>query len=299
MSEIICLKSVPLCNAKRRFSIKKVVSYFDFWRTFVLLMALCICSPIFALIFSFFQPEPDIWKHIVETQLVELLTNTTLLAVGVLSLTFLIGVSLAWITSVCDYPGRRLFSWALLLPLAMPTYVLAFIFLALFDFSGPVQTFLRSLTSDGKIFFPDIRSAAGVIVVMSLALYPYVYLLARSAFKTQGKRAMEAAQSLGINRVQAFFRIALPMARPWIVGGLMLVFMETLADFGAVSIFNYNTFTTAIYKAWYGLFSLPAAAQLSSILVVVALLVLVVEQKMRSKMRFSQAGRLSPETERI
>lgn len=299
MSTIDCVKDAPLSKTKVRSSIKRMINYFDFWRTFVFVVVICICSPIVALLLSFFQPQPDIWKHIIETQLFELISNTALLAIGVLSLTFILGVSLAWITSVCDYPGRKVFAWLLLLPLAVPTYVMAFVFLGLFDYSGPVQTFLRTLTHDGKLYFPDIRSTTGVIVVMSLAFYPYVYLLARSAFKTQGKRALEAAQSLGLNRFQAFFKIALPMARPWIVGGLMLVFMETLADFGAVSIFNYNTFTTAIYKAWYGLFSLPAAAQLSSILVFIAMVVLVIEQKMRSRMRFSQAGRSNAEAELI
>ncbi len=158
-----------------RFSIKSIISYFDFWRIFVFAVVICICSPIVTLLFSFFQPEPEIWKHIYETQLFELITNTALLAGGVLSLTFILGVSLAWLTSVCDYPGRKLFSWLLLLPLAVPTYVLAFVFLGLFDFSGPVQTFLRSLTPDGRLFFPDIRSAPGVILVMSLAFYPYLF----------------------------------------------------------------------------------------------------------------------------
>jgi iron(III) transport system permease protein len=134
---------------------------------------------------------------------------------------------------------------------------------------------------------------------MSLALYPYVYLLARNAFKTQGKRAMEAARSLGYTPLTAFFKVALPMARPWIAAGLMLVLMEALADFGAVSIFNYDTFTTAIYKAWFGFFSLSAAAQLSALLVIIVLALIVVEQKMRAKMRFGQSGRMSPETGKI
>ncbi len=193
----------------------------------------------------------------------------------------------------------RIFAWALLLPLAMPTYVLAFVTLGLFDLSGPVQTFLRSWSGTGKIWFPQVRSAPGIILVMSFALYPYVYLLARSAFKTQGKRALEAAQSLGCSRMASFFKVALPMARPWIAAGLLLVLMETLADFGAVSIFNFDTFTTAIYKVWYGFFSLPAAAQLSSLLVGIVFIVMAVEHKMRQKMRFTQSGRSGLEFNRI
>ena len=138
---------------------------------------------------------------------------------------------------------------------------------------------------------PEIRSRGGVILVMTLALYPYVYLLARNAFLTQGERALEAAQSLGLSRRQGFFRVALPMARPWIAAGMMLALMETLADFGTMAIFNYDTFTTAIYKAWYSLFSLPAAAQLASILLLFVLVAVVFEQRSRTRMRYGAVGR--------
>lgn len=163
--------------------------------------------------------------------------------------TVLLGISLAWFTAVYEFPGRRFFSWALLLPLAIPAYVTAFVALGLFDFTGPIQTTLRTWLDNDLSWFPDIRSRAGVIIVMTLAFYPYVYLLARNAFLlSQGKRSLEVAQSLGFNRKQGFFKVVLPMARPWIAGGIMLVLMETLADFGTVAVFNYNTFTTAIYK---------------------------------------------------
>jgi iron(III) transport system permease protein len=134
---------------------------------------------------------------------------------------------------------------------------------------------------------------------MSLALFPYVYLLARNAFETQGKSVLEVSRALGYSPAKAFFKAALPMARPWIAGGLMLVLMETLADFGAVSIFNYDTFTTGIYKAWFGFFSLNAAAQLSSVLLVLVFLIIVFEQRMRSKMQFHQVGKMSPAPSRL
>jgi iron(III) transport system permease protein len=161
--------------------------------------------------------------------------------------------------------------------------------IGLLDFTGPLQTLLRE--QFGLSGFPPIRSGGGVVFAMTLALYPYVYLLARNAFLTQGRRALEAAQSLGLNRRRGFFRVALPMARPWIVGGVSLVIMETLADFGTVAIFNYDTFTTGIYKAWFSLFSLPAAAQLASLLIAIVFVVLVLEQRMRAGMRYTQAGR--------
>jgi iron(III) transport system permease protein len=286
------------CHERLTFRGPKLLRHIDGWKIASALIATAVLIPLLVLFLSFFKPETDIWNHISEHLLVDLVVNTAVLTAGVLSLTALMGVSLAWLTSVCEYPGRKLFSWALLLPMAVPAYVMAFVFLGVFDFAGPVQGALRAWWP-GRFDPLDVRSAPGVIIVLSLGLYPYVYLLTRGAFLTQGRKAMEAARSLGCKPVRAFFRVALPMARPWIAGGLMLVLMETLADFGAVSIFNYDTFTTAIYKAWFGLFSLDAAAQLSSILVILALAVMLIEQKMRSRMRYFQSGRLSMEAHRI
>lgn len=264
----------------------------NYWKGVAWLIALLTVLPLSVIILSWTRPAPEIWQHMAENLLADLLVNSALLGGGVVLLTGFLGVSLAWLTGACDFPGRRIFSWALLLPLAMPTYVLAFVFLGLLDFTGPVQSLLRSFL--GKtIWFPDIRSTAGVVLVMSLALYPYVYLLARSAFLSQGKQLIEAAQSLGCSTFAAFFKVALPMARPWIAGGLLLVLMETLADFGAVSIFNYDTFTTAIYKAWYGFFSIEAAAQLSSILVMIVLGVLLLELRLRRGRQYAESARVT------
>lgn len=262
-----------------------------------LAIALLVMVPLTVLAFAWTEPAWDIWKHLRETLLSRLLLNTLILVLGVSSGTLLLGVSLAWLTGACNFPGRKVFSWALLLPLAMPTYVLAFVSLGLLDFSGPVQTQLREWFGRG-VWFPDMRSAGGVVLVMSLALYPYVYLLSRNAFRTQGKRALEASQSLGCSPLGGFFRVVLPMARPWIAGGATLVLMEALADFGAVSIFNYDTFTTAIYKAWFGFFSLSAAAQLSSLLVAMVFVLIAVEQRLRKRMRFTQS-RIAPQADRI
>ncbi len=267
------------------------------WQYFTLFIASLVLVPLSVLALAWLEPAWDIWRHLQETLLSRLLLNTLIMVIGVSAGTLLIGISLAWLTGACNFPGRSYFSWALLLPLAMPTYVLAFVSLGLFDYSGPVQTQLRAWFGR-DMWFPDMRSAGGVVLVMSLALYPYVYLLARNAFRTQGKRALEAAQILGCTPVEGFFRVVLPMARPWIAGGTTLVLMEALADFGAVSIFNYDTFTTAIYKTWFGFFSLPAAAQLSSLLVSMVFLLVALEQRLRKRMRFSQS-RLTPQAERI
>ena len=255
--------------------------------------------PLVVLFLFFLHPEKEIWQHLAETLLTELAINTVILAAGVALGTGVIGITLAWLVGACEFPGRKYFAWALVLPMAMPVYVLAFVALGLLDYAGPVQSFLRGVWPESRLWFPDIRSVWGVIGVMTLTLYPYVYLLTKSAFETQGGRALEAARSLGLRPVAGFIKVALPMARPWIAAGLMLVLMETLADFGAVSVFNYNTFTTAIYKSWFGFFSLSAAAQLSAVLILIAFLVLVIEQFMQRKMRFTQSGRLSLESTKI
>ena len=268
-------------------------------RSLVVIAALCVILPFLIIFVTALQPESEIWQHIVESLLVDLLKNTFILCVGVLAGTLVLGVGSAWLTAVCEFPGRSVFNWVLILPLAIPTYVMAFVYIGLLDFPGPVQTLLR--THGILLFdrFPDIRSAGGVIVVLSLSLYPYVYLLARNAFHTQGKSVFEVSRVLGHGPINAFLKAGLPMARPWIASGLMLVMMETLADFGAVSIFNYDTFTTVIYKAWFGFFSITAAAQLSSLLLVFVFLVIIIEQQMRNKMQFHQVGKLNTPTGRI
>jgi len=271
--------------------------FYTGWRIATLFIALLVIIPLSVVFFSWHDPAREIWQHITETLLGNLLRNTFWLVTGVSTGTILLGVSLAWLTAVCEFPGRRFFTWALLLPLAMPAYVLAFVSLGLFDYAGPVQTWLRAWFGSSS-WFPDVRATGGVVTILTLALYPYVYLLSRNAFQTQGKRLLEAAESLGCGPWRAFFLVVLPMARPWIAGGTLLVIMEALADFGAVSIFNYDTFTTAIYKAWFGFFSLPAAAQLASCLVLLVFFIIVAEQRMRSRMRFSES-RQSAKSERI
>lgn len=268
-------------------------------RAIAIIAACGVLLPLLVIVASVFQPQSDIWQHIVDTLLATLLKNTLVLCTGVLAGTFCLGVGSAWLTAVCDFPGRAFFNWALILPLAVPTYVLAFVFIGLLDFSGPVQTLLREQFGLSSTWFPGIRSAGGVVIVMSLALFPYVYLLARNAFQTQGKSVLEVSRALGHSPMKSFLKAALPMARPWIASGLMLVLMETLADFGAVSIFNYDTFTTGIYKSWFGFFSVSAAAQLSTVLLVFVFLIIIVEQRMRSRMQFHQVGRLSLAANRL
>ncbi len=262
----------------------------DPWRYIVWVLAALVVIPLGTIFSSFLTPEKEIWEHLSSTLLPELLTNTLILVLGVACFTALIGVSLGWFTGACDFPGRKLFSWSLALPMALPAYVMAFIFLGLMDFSGPVQSLLRTLPGfENKMI--EVRTTPFVIIVIGLTLYPYVYLLSRASFMNQGRSIIEASRTLGYSPTRAFFKVALPISRPWIVSGLALVLMETLADFGAVSIFNFNTFTTAIYKSWFGFFSLNAAAQLSSLLVFFALALVMVEGLYRSRMRYFDSSR--------
>lgn len=246
--------------------------------------------PLAVIVFSWADPQPEIWAHLLETQLWRLLKNTAVLLLGVGVIVGLLGVSLAWLVATCEFPGRRWLDWGLMLPLAVPPYVLAFVFLGLFDYAGPVNTWLRTELGWAQ-GLGDVRSPVGVVIVMALVLYPYVYLLARSAFMGQGRELMDAARSLGVSPWRGFFKVALPMARPAIAAGMALAMMETLADFGAVSVFNYDTFTTAIYKSWFGFYSLSAAAQLASLLLLVVLLALWAEQAARKGRRAGAKAR--------
>ncbi len=258
-----------------------------------LALAAMVALPLLVVFSGWLQPENTVWQHLVETVLTDLVLNTMVLLTGVASGVLVLGVGLAWLTTMCEFPGRRLFDWALMLPLAIPAYVLAFVAIGLFDYSGPVQTLMRN-SFGNSLWFPPIRSTGGVISVMVLVLYPYVYMLARSAFITQGHGTLEAARVLGLGPWSAFFRVALPMARPAIVAGISLALMETLADFGTVAVFNYDTFTTAIYKAWFGLFNLQAASQLASLLLLFVALALFGERHLRGRARYHEGTRSGP-----
>jgi len=260
------------------------------WKVLYYLIAAVVVLPILVILTQWGTVgfgEQEIWQHLFDTKLDRLLFNTVILMLGVGVGVTLLGVSLAWLTSVCAFPGRKIFEWALMLPLAIPTYVMAFVFLGIMNYTGPIQTVLRSWFGN-NVYFPNVQASGAVILVFCLVLYPYVYMLARSAFLTQGRSMMDAGRILGKTNWQAFFKIAVPIARPAIVAGIALALMETLADFGAVSIFNYDTFTTAIYSAWYGLFNLAVAAQLASLLLLFVAVVLFAEQKGRKQARYTQ-----------
>lgn len=257
-------------------------------------MALLLCLPtlipIGAALLSFIGGDADTEAHLREVVLPQVIPTTLWLMLGVGVLAALIGTSLAALVALTDFPGRRFFSWALLLPLALPGYVLAVAFIGLLDYSGALAGSLRGF----GIQLPEIRSLGGLCLVMALALYPYVYLLAREAFVSQGLRALELARSLGDGPARAFLRSALPMARPWIAGGTLLVMMETLADFGTVSAFNIDTLSSAIYKAWFALFSVQSALQIAGVLLFFVLVLVWAEKRSRRAQRFASADGAPP-----
>lgn len=261
------------------------------WRWASRLLGAGVLVPLLVIAASWLVIDPALWAHLRTTILPTLLENTAILVVGVTIGTVLLGVSLAWLVSMCEFPGRGVVDWALMLPFALPTYVLAFVFLGVMDFAGPVQGVIRELFGLPGSWALEVRNAWGIIAVMTLVLYPYVYMLARVSFLGQGQSAFEAARSLGLSPWQAFARVSLPMARPAIIAGLSLALMEALADFGAVAVFNYDTFTTAIYKAWFGFFDLQSAAQLASLLLGLVLLALLLERHFRHRSRYTGAGR--------
>ncbi|HMN45354.1 MAG TPA: iron ABC transporter permease [Povalibacter sp.] len=264
------------------------------WRGSTLAVVLCLPAllPLVVIAFALVSPETGVWAHLARYVLPEVVANTIKLVIGVALVAGALGTSLAWLTAMCDFPGRRWLEWALLLPLAIPAYVLAFVAIGFLDYAGPLQTALRSAFGTSS-WVPPIRSTGGVILVLSLAFYPYVYLMARNAFLTQGRRVLEVAQTFGYSRSAAIWRVALPMAKPWIAGGIALICMEALADFGAVSIFNYNTFTTAIYRAWFGLFSVHAALELSAVLLAFVLIALFFDRRSRAGVRYAASRDLS------
>ena len=262
-----------------------------------ILAALFVALPLLAVLLQVFKPDSEgVWRHLVETQLADYVGNSVALALGAgLGAAFL-GVGTAWIVAMHRFPGRGILEWALLLPLAMPTYVIAYLYTDLLQFTGPLQTGLREFFGwqRGDYWFPDIRSLGGAILIFSLVFYPYVYVMARAAFLEFSGSLMEAARSLGLSTRHAFFRVALPMARPAVAGGVALVVMESLAEFGAVSYFGVPTFTTGIYRAWYAFGSPVAAAQLAAALLGVVALVLLLEKVSRSRARFHVTGHRLP-----
>ena len=256
----------------------------------VVLVTVFIAAPIVVVLARVGSDTGGLWAHLLSTVLPGYVWNTIWLAVGVGGLATVFGVATAWAVTLCRFPGRRFFRWALLLPFAIPTYLSAYAYTDLLQFSGPVQSSMREAFdwSRADYWFPEVRSLEGAIVILSMALYPYVYLAARAAFLEQSVCLLEVGRTLGLGPWRSFFRIAVPLARPSIVGGVALVLMETLAEFGAVQYCAVDTFATGIYRAFTlpNRFALTAAAQLSACLLGLILMLVALEAYARRSARF-------------
>lgn len=261
------------------------------WKPSIILLALTLSLPIFTVVGFILYPSTDVWRHLQETVLTEYLFNSAMLMLGVSIGTLVIGVSCAWLTSVCVFPGKRFFSWALMMPLAFPAYIMAYTYTGMLDFAGPLQSWLRDTTGwgYGDYYFPEVRSLGGAMAMLSLVLYPYVYLLARAAFLEQSVCVLEVSRTLGCSVWSSFYRVALPLARPAIVAGLSLALMETLADFGTVSYFGLGVFTTGIFRTWFGLGDVAAAAKLAAILLAFVFVLVEVERWSRKRAQYHHA----------
>ena len=255
---------------------------------FSIATSVAICFPIVIIFSSFFSGNFETWQHLASTVLSDYIVNSIWLVLGVSIGVLLLGVPTAWLTSNYDFIGKNFFSWALLLPLAIPAYIIAYTYTGLFDYSGAIQTTIRQHTNwdVSDLWFFKIRTLGGAIVMLSLVLYPYVYMLARTSFLKQPASLIEASQNLGYNKARTFQKIILPLARPAIIAGLTLALMETLADFGTVQFFGVNTFTTGIYRAFYSFGDTAAAAQLSSILLTFVVVLIFLEKYSRRNIKY-------------
>ena len=254
------------------------------------LMALLICMPVIALVSAWFEwneASAQVLQELTQTVLPDYLATSFLLCIGVAIGVSLLGTTTAAAVTLFKFPGRSFFEWALLLPMAMPAYVVAYAYTDFLQYSGPLQNFIRlQLGVEGRVV-PEIRSLTGAILVFSLALYPYVYLLVRTSLSERASSLMDAARMLGAPLHRRIREVALPLARPAMAAGVALALMETLADFGVSSYFGIQTFTAGIYKSWLILDNRIAAAQLASLLLVVVFILLYAEKNAQSRMRFA------------
>ena len=255
------------------------------WTLAAWLLAAVIAAPVLAVLINAMRPRTEIWAHLVATVLPDYIANSLLIMVGVTIGCLIVGVPAAWFTTLCRFPGRRFFGWAMLLPMAFPAYVIAYAYTGLLDYAGPAQTALRDLLGDpeGLRWIPDIRSLPGAIVMLVLVLYPYVYLLARAAFLEQSACVLEVSRTLGCSPWKGFLRVALPLARPAIVAGVALALMEALNDFGTVQYFGVSTLATGIFRTWRGMGDSVAASQLAAILLLFVFVLLALERWSRGR----------------
>ncbi|MEK9795661.1 MAG: iron ABC transporter permease [Alphaproteobacteria bacterium] len=259
------------------------------WLLGGVVVAAIVSAPLLAIAWIALFPSENIWPHLATTILPRHSWNTLVLMAGNGLGVFLIGTGTAWLVATCEFPGRRTFEWALLLPLAVPAYIVAFVYTDIMEFAGPVQGLLRDLfgwQTKRDYWFPEIRSMGGAIFVMSFVLYPYVYLLARAAFLEQSASVLEASRTLGRSPWRTFLQVAMPLARPAIVVGVALALMETLADFGTVDYFAVNTLTVSVFNVWLGMGNAGGAAQIALVMLAFVVALVTLERIGRKGRRY-------------
>ena len=254
-----------------------------FWRLLPFAVLVVFTAPLLIVLSSLIGDYSENWSHLFQFVLFDYVSSSFVLMIGVSILVLIIGTVTAWTVTSYNFVGKNIFEWALILPLSIPPYILAYTFTGLFDHYGDANNLARLLLNlqNSTAIFPNVRNIYGAIIVFSFTLYPYVYLVSRSAFINQSKSMKESARMLGLNQFQVFYKLALPLIRPAVIGGLMLVIMETLSDFGAVDHFAVQTFTTGIFRTWYGLYDIQTAMQLASLLLLTVGVFYIVERSSR------------------
>ena len=262
------------------------------WKAFPFLILFVFVAPVLIVLSSLFGDYSENWSHLYNYVLFDYVSNSILLLLGVIFLVLIIGLSTSWLVTNYNFYGKEFLEWALILPLSIPPYILAYTFTGLFDTTGTANNLSRDLLNLGLDFvmFPNVRNIYGAIIVFSFTLYPYVYLVSRTAFMNQSRSMLEAGRVLGLSQFQTFYKLSLPIIRPAIIGGLMLVIMETLSDFGAVDHFAIQTFTTGIFRTWYGLYDLSTAMQLAALLLIFVGIFYLLERYSRSETEYTSSS---------
>lgn len=263
------------------------------WVIAALFLVIILITPVLVILYNVFDTPSETWTHLYQTVFGDYIANTLIVAIGVAFLTLLIGIATAWLVATCNFPGRSIFEWMLILPLSVPTYIVAYTYAGIFDYTGPIQKFMRDVLDIQESGLLDIMNIYGIIGLLSFVLYPYVYVMVKTTFLNQSQLLLESSRILGSSATRTFFKVAFPLARPAIIGGVSLVLMETLNDYGAMSYFGINTFTTGIFRAWFSLGDVGAAIYLSGFLMLFVFLLILVERWQRGRASYSERVKLN------
>ncbi len=292
MTETLILRPTKLKNT----SLARILRTEQTWPKTSVLLSLFVLLPVSGLLWAAVGTDENIWQHLLDSVLPNYIVNSLILMTGVCVGVTLLGTCTAWLIANCRFPGHKVFGWMLILPLAMPAYVMAYVYTDFLEYSGPLQTALRLMFSwenSTEYWFPEIRSHGGAIVLLSLVLYPYVYALARAAFSAQALSLLEAGRMLGHSPMKVFFSVSLPLARPAIVVGVTLASMETLSDFGTVDYFAVRTLTSGIFDVWFGMENQSGAAQIALVLLTFIILLVWLERTSRKKQKVNTNSQMN------